>query len=218
MRMRFVGVTLVAMLSSMGGVASAESASTPVPGHGEQIYTELCASCHGRYGRGDGPLAVDLQQAPLDFTKSDRIAGRTDEEIEKALVGEAHGPMSLAAVLKPDALKAALSYVRQLSVPGNGVSVLAGRDVYNAAGCFGCHGTKGDGRGPVAKALTGTPPRDFTSPKFVIEGREETVVRSIALGGEKAFHGSKYMPEWSSRLSPQQIRDLVEYLKTFKKH
>lgn len=70
----------------------------------------------------------------------------------------------------------------------------------------------------MAKALLDHPPRDFTSPKFVIEGREADVERTISLGAEKAFHGSQYMPEWASRLSPQQIRDVVAYLGTFKKH
>jgi mono/diheme cytochrome c family protein len=126
--------------------------------------------------------------------------------------------MSVARVLKPDVLKAAIGYIRELSVPGGHISVQAGRDIYNATGCWGCHGTKGDGHGPVAAALTDTSPRDFTSPKFTIEGREEDIARSISVGAEKALHGSKYMPEWSSRLSPQQIRNVVEYLKTFKKH
>jgi len=216
MRTQLVGVTLAMMLGSMGGVAAAETLST-APGRGEQIYTEFCASCHGRYGRGDGPLATDLKHTLPDFTDSSWTAGRSGEKITKALIGASHGPMSVASVLKPEVLEAAIGYVQKLSVPGKHVSVQAGRDIYNAAHCWGCHGTDGDGRGPVAKALSDNPPRDFTSPKFVIEGREDEVARSISLGAAKAFHGSKYMPEWASRLSPQQIRDVVAYLGTFKK-
>ena len=58
-------------------------------------------------------------------------------------------------------------------------------------------------------------PRDFTSPAFKIEGREEEVYRAIYLGPAEAFHGSPNMPDWGSRLSEQQIRDVMEYLKAF---
>jgi mono/diheme cytochrome c family protein len=100
-------------------------------------------------------------------------------------------------------------------VPGEHVSVPAGRDVYNAA-CWVCHGEKGDGRGPAAASVGELKPRDFTSPAFVIEGREEEIARIIAQGAKLAMHGSPYMVEWGSRLSAQQIQDVIAHLKTFK--
>jgi mono/diheme cytochrome c family protein len=103
-----------------------------------------------------------------------------------------------------------------MAVPGKHVSLLAGRDIYNTF-CWMCHGSKGDGEGPAAKNLVGVKPRDFTSKDFIIEGREEEVYRTIFMGAAKAFHGSPYMPEWRTALSRQQIQDVMEYLKTFKK-
>jgi putative copper export protein/mono/diheme cytochrome c family protein len=35
---------------------------------GGKIYTQHCASCHGKSGQGDGPLAVKLPIAPADLT------------------------------------------------------------------------------------------------------------------------------------------------------
>ncbi|MBI3783795.1 MAG: c-type cytochrome [Deltaproteobacteria bacterium] len=219
MRTKLVAVATTLVLVACNGAAFAEApAATAQPERGEQLYGEFCSSCHGKYGRGDGPLAADLKQPLPDFTDSARYAGRTDEDIAKGLMAASHGPMSVASILKPEALKAAITYIRKLSTPGKHVSVLAGRDIYNAAGCWGCHGQQGDGHGPVSEALVDTKPRDFTSPKFVVDGHEEEIARSISLGAEKAIHGSKYMPEWSSRLTPQQIRDVVEYIGTFKKH
>ncbi|HVM96225.1 MAG TPA: c-type cytochrome [Candidatus Acidoferrales bacterium] len=213
--MRFIVVAIVMMLG-FASATRAETVQATSGGRGEEIYTEFCASCHGKYGRGDGQLAGDLKRPLPDFTDSARYAGRTDDDITKALVAASHGPMSVASVLKPDSLKAAVAYIRNLSTPGKHVSVLAGRDIYNAAGCWGCHGIKGDGHGPIAQALGEAKPRDFTSPKFVIEGHEDEIARSISLGAEKAIHGSKYMPEWSSRLSPQEISDVVAYIATLK--
>ncbi len=58
---------------------------------GEVLYTNLCASCHGKSGIGNGPVASQLKTKPKDLTKlkqkmgdafdtkviKDRIDGRT---------------------------------------------------------------------------------------------------------------------------------------------
>ena len=36
--------------------------------HGEELYNELCAVCHGRTGKGDGPAVPALNQRPTDLT------------------------------------------------------------------------------------------------------------------------------------------------------
>jgi mono/diheme cytochrome c family protein len=211
-------VVACVMLAGLIGVSTPALAGRPADVEqvrGQQIYSEFCAACHGRYGRGDGPLAQNLVRRPLDFTDATWLAGRSDREIANGLIGASHGPMAVAGVLKPEALTDAIAYVRTLSVPGKHVSVLAGRDIYNVS-CWQCHGIKGDGKGPVVQFLGDAKPRDFTAPSFVIDGHEGEIAEFISLGAEKAAHGSRYMPEWASRLSPQQIRDTVEYLKTFK--
>lgn len=35
---------------------------------GKNIYTKICAVCHGEGGKGDGPAAVAFKQKPADFT------------------------------------------------------------------------------------------------------------------------------------------------------
>jgi mono/diheme cytochrome c family protein len=37
--------------------------------NGADVYAEYCAVCHGKDGRGNGPAAVALKQAPTDLTK-----------------------------------------------------------------------------------------------------------------------------------------------------
>ena len=128
--------------------------------------------------------------------------------------GSKHTPMVASRILNEDALRDVVAYLRTLYVPGKHVSVRAGRDIYGAV-CWACHGVDGDGEGPAAKHLDGTEPRDFTAPDFRVEGREDEVHRIISEGAAKAFHGSKHMLEWGNKLSPQQIDDIIEYLKTF---
>jgi mono/diheme cytochrome c family protein len=36
--------------------------------NGAEVYAEYCAVCHGKDGRGGGPAAVALKQAPTDLT------------------------------------------------------------------------------------------------------------------------------------------------------
>jgi mono/diheme cytochrome c family protein len=45
------------------------------PAAGRSIYDDKCAVCHGSDGKGNGPLASDLETLPPDLTK---IAARRD--------------------------------------------------------------------------------------------------------------------------------------------
>ena len=38
------------------------------PDAGRNTFLKLCASCHGKSGRGDGPMVQHLRQAPGDLT------------------------------------------------------------------------------------------------------------------------------------------------------
>ena len=212
-------VWVVLSVLLLAGPWSAAAAGDDEEARGERVYQTLCATCHGQYGRGDGPL-VSALQAPLpDFTDPAILGPRSDDQLLASVRGSdagRHTPMVIGQVLQEVAVRDAIVYLRTLYVPGRHVSLPAGRDIYQT-GCWVCHGREGNGEGPAVATLREKRPRDFTDPEFVIEGREEEVERVVALGPAAAFHGSSFMPEWSSRLSPQQIRDVVEYLKTFQK-
>ena len=47
---------------------------------GKQIYTQLCAVCHGNKGAGDGVTAAALRPKPADFT-TPAFQEQTDGEI-----------------------------------------------------------------------------------------------------------------------------------------
>lgn len=207
----------------MAGGAAAQPQPQAGVARGEQVYRTFCWTCHGHYGRGDGPAAQYLAVRLPDFTDPALLGDKSDQQIvthitaRKGRPDTNHAPMVvIAEVLKEDALRDAIAYIRTLAVPGKHVSLLAGKDIYNTF-CQGCHGLQGDGQGPAAKNLVGVKPRDFTSRDFVVEGREEEIYRTIFMGATKAYHGSPYMPEWRTTLSRQQIQDVMEYLKTFKR-
>ncbi len=51
---------------------------------GEQMYKEYCAACHGKDGKGHGPLAVVLKTPPADLTT---LAKRHDGKFPYDYVG-----------------------------------------------------------------------------------------------------------------------------------
>ncbi len=69
--------------------------------HGEDLFVELCAVCHGQGGKGDGPAVSALQQIPPDLTT---LSARNDGEfpfdsLERFIAGRArtdvHGTINM---------------------------------------------------------------------------------------------------------------------------
>jgi high-affinity iron transporter len=51
--------------------------SAPIFANGKVQYAQLCASCHGATGGGDGPASAGLDPAPIDFTDRERADERS---------------------------------------------------------------------------------------------------------------------------------------------
>jgi mono/diheme cytochrome c family protein len=68
---------------------------------GEALYLRYCASCHGREGKGQGPVASALRQPPSDLTTLARRAGGHFDEADVMAVIDgrrlvaAHGPREM---------------------------------------------------------------------------------------------------------------------------
>jgi mono/diheme cytochrome c family protein len=58
------------------------------------VYKDLCASCHGAKGRGDGPAATALNPKPEDFCKSKKHPTDADryKMIAEGGAGMGHSP------------------------------------------------------------------------------------------------------------------------------
>jgi mono/diheme cytochrome c family protein len=64
-----------------GGRSSETVAAKGDAAHGQQLYRQTCAPCHGAGGKGDGPAAATLNPKPADHTSKSVIGARTDEEL-----------------------------------------------------------------------------------------------------------------------------------------
>lgn len=77
-----------------------ESVEGP-PDQGRILYRQLCASCHGTTGRGDGPLAGELKLPPTDLTRLAVLNGGVfpEDAVRAALTGQrpiaSHGPVEM---------------------------------------------------------------------------------------------------------------------------
>lgn len=90
---------------------------------------------------------------------------------------------------------------------------------FDAAGayavCAACHGAEGDGKGPAGAALT-PPARDFTDAAWWDTRSDEDVAKVIKEGG--AANGlSPLMAGYGGMYTDEQIAQMVEHLKSFKK-
>ena len=65
--MRAVAISIGSALALSVLVACAP-ASMPEPEEGAAFYAANCTACHGRDGRGTGPLSADLSPKPTDLT------------------------------------------------------------------------------------------------------------------------------------------------------
>ena len=75
--------------------------------------------------------------------------------------------------------------------------------------CSACHGNRGDGRGPAATGLS-PPPPDFADPAFWKGVTDSYLLHVIT-------NGLGPMPGWGQTLSPLDVENLLDYIKTFRK-
>jgi len=90
-----------------------------------------------------------------------------------------------------------------------------GKEIYKAQ-CLKCHGTEGKGDGPTATMLKLPKVGNLSDKKSMQQYSDEDLFKIITEGGS-AFGKSKVMPSYKNKLSEDEIRSLVEFLKTLAK-
>lgn len=74
---------------------------------GQKIYRFKCAKCHGKAGKGNGPMAKLLTPSPANFSAAGFFDSRPDAALKKSIL-EAKPPMpSFQAELDSGRLKEA---------------------------------------------------------------------------------------------------------------
>jgi mono/diheme cytochrome c family protein len=76
--------------------------------------------------------------------------------------------------------------------------------------CSGCHGVDGRGGGKNFMPHVGA-----LAKKGYTELLEDSYLAAITAEGGEAFGKSAFMPAWKSKLSEQDIADIIAYIRTF---
>jgi high-affinity iron transporter len=96
--------------------------------------------------------------------------------------------------------------------PARAADMAEAKQNYDAV-CAACHGTTGNADGPGAATLS-TPPRKFSDCAVMSKISDQTLTEVIKNGGGAA-HLSSEMQPWGSAFSDDQIKGLVDYIRSF---
>lgn len=206
---------------------------------GKHVYQRYCLSCHGERGDGRGESAQFLDPRPRDFTAGVYKWRSTpsgtlplDSDLFRTIRNGLYNTnMPAWTGLSDDQVWDVIAYVESFSPsfsreprgkpieippepPASPESIRAGKELYQTAGCFNCHGNSGRGDGQSAQTLTddwGRPirPPDFTT-KHLKCGSESRDIYRILMTG---LNGTP-MPSYGESLTPEQAWNLAHYVRT----
>lgn len=203
---------------------------------GRLVYEQNCAICHGAWGDGRGMAAHmlgtqprDLQKGIFKFRSTPSGSLPTDEDLFQTVSQGLHGTGMIGqSFLSEGERRAVVAYLKTLSKrfesekPQEPVSlpkpppqtpelIARGKELYQEAECFKCHGTEGRGDGPAAEGLKddwGFPiqPADLTRP-LKRGSSAEAIYKTLVTG----LDGTP-MPSYEGALSDNEFWALSFYV------
>jgi sulfur oxidation c-type cytochrome SoxX len=195
------------------------------------MYSSLCARCHGDLGDGKGMIAVYLDPYPRDLTKAGFMSSKSDERLMASIRNGVAGTSMPAwgRVLNDDQIRGVLDHIRKnyvkeparqmkaRQIPDtnpvavDAASIKRGEQIFMQR-CTGCHGKKADGKGPNSIDMLPRP-RNLRNADFVNAINDRRMFESILYGVQGTA-----MPPWVDYgLTPKDVGDLVNYLRSFNK-
>ncbi len=213
-RYSLIGLALtLAMIAALVAVAivqpgrmgaAAEEVAAEAKARGGELYLEACANCHGLEGEGAGeevpPLNSKgyLERATDDVIFNAINDGRPGTAMP-AWGQDQGGPYNAQAIDDMVAfIRAWESTAPTLEQEAYVPDLTRGRILFSNT-CYACHGINGEGTN-VAPALN--------DPEYLAKFDDDYLRQTIQRG--RAARG---MPTWGSVLSPDQIEDLVAYIR-----
>ena len=180
-----------------------ESALSKPAIRGGIVYRTYCVLCHGDIADGKSKATklydgISLAIRPMPVKYYEKIIRNGGPA-----VGKSPYMPSWREELSREQIRDVVAY---LGVVGDAIE--RGQVVFKT-NCILCHGVKADGKGR-ASVLLNPPPANLT----LSDKNDEYKIMIITLGGA-AMGRSAAMPIWGEQsLRPQEIEDVVAYLKT----
>ena len=219
---RFTGDEFKAMTAYLTGLKTPPALTTP-----EATYKALCLRCHGAKGDGLGQIAEHLDPAPRDFTKAAFMNSKSmDRLVNSVRTGVAGTSMpSWGRILDEARTKDLLGYIQTAfvkeprtelkartapetnPVASSPESIARGEATF-VNRCAGCHGRKGDGKGPNSLDIL-PKPRNLRNTFFLDSVKDKRLFDSILYGVQGTA-----MPSWIDYgLSNNDVGDLVNFIR-----
>lgn len=84
--------------------------------NGAKLFQQHCAMCHGKTGKGDGPVGKSLKPPPRNFQKAQFKYSKNDKEL-LAFIQKGKGAMpAWEKVLKPEQIQDIIAYIHTLKI------------------------------------------------------------------------------------------------------
>jgi cbb3-type cytochrome c oxidase subunit III len=210
----------VTIVASLGLAWAAAVAAQPAGGsaleRGRILYEQHCTTCHGIDGKADTPVARMLVPRPRNFSDPIDMARVTIERMYRAIKDGRPGTAMAGweEILSEPEIGDLIDYVRSLtpvrdarSLSGDQLSQEIGARIYKRD-CASCHGLNGRADTDMARALT-PPPQNFVDPLLMARLDNGRMFAAISRGRPGTAMGG-----WRDLLSPQEIVDLMRYVRT----
>lgn len=211
--------SLILVLCGLIPLVSAYAIDPTTAYEGQRLFVSHCLLCHGADGKGDGPLAQNLDLNMIDLTLTVRARGET---MLRTIISGDGGPMvtgrdghniltdampNWGEVFTDAQIDALIAYLRFL---GTAEHELLGDPEKGALlykkYCAVCHGEEGYGDGPMTK-LIDLEPADHTNSETMNRLSNEDLITYILEGN------GEYMPGWEGILDQEEIEALVSYIR-----
>ena len=82
---------------------------------GKQNYQNLCSSCHGDLGHGDGPASKALSEAPSNINDGLNSWFETETELIDTVLNGNEGMPAWGSVLSEQQVKDIFVYIREIN-------------------------------------------------------------------------------------------------------
>ncbi len=165
---------------------------------GMDVFTKNCQSCHTLKGKPAAPQVPDLTDPVFSWTK-------TPQDFFRDLRSS---PAHAQRLSKLTAQEIWNSVFYTWSLHSKLSDVVAGGLTFNRY-CSVCHGTKGLGDGNLSNDLNPMP-RRFTDFAWMVDKTDQRFYISLQDGRPPSA-----MPSWKGALSPTQMIQIINYLRTF---
>ncbi len=191
------GKALLFGLLSLALVASAAPARAQESG--AEIWARVCGRCH----RAQPPNKYDADSWHAivgHMALNARLTSDEEAAVQEFLMGAAR-PLAEAEQPAGEPVQVASNDPAFVPVP----AAKSGAELFRE-NCQACHGPQGKGDGPAAAALTPRP-KNLTDPELIGKLTDDELFAILK-------NGKGAMPGFGRRLSDEDIRTLVRYVRT----